>query len=1251
MRRFYSTCSEINAFVSFHASLLSVCTTVSLDTELTCQLKCSSSLSVQANTCMPLPTSASHVSSDDFIHIQNIKASLDERKKKGTFFLVLKVDDGRTFKSSKYREGEEIEWAIEDVCLVQRRFFLPNKKTDFLDFDVKKLRVNTFLDVPPVGSSRARVTVESKGSGPFVDIIRRLLVESQQRLSTMKVFLENLGKACEVLNRITRYVEPMADIHPAVSAAVSAVTLLYEVCKKQHEAHAAATSLISDISSFLPFADLPESRLQSTIVERTASDILIHFEKVTRSIIKYSSEKTVGDLLGDRMGEMNSYREEFGKLKETFQWCIRVETWKTALKIDSRTEHLILSQLHPAINAFYDAEKSCLENTRKDVLLRIKEWSSRGPGLFWLYGVEGTGKTTISHTVAHSLDEEDRLAACFFWDKNDRDRRQAERLLPTLSYQLAKWHVDYRAAVLEVLESHDERAIHTGLGSQFELLFRNPFSKLAQGKFPESQPPRERHLVIVLDGLDESCDSIPARRALAGFVRDLSTLVSWLKVFVSSRRPPELEDCFAVDGSSHLGLDYPPYDLRGEIEELVAQSSIEQQADGNSFACDILYRRFIDNVIDSQRHDVGMMPLVRNVLSVASCTALNRPLTENTLIHFLEPFHPELTASAFHDSIISLKPILFVNSEGTLRLIFPLKSFLAFMSNRYRSGWISVDIGSVNVTIARRCLDTMRTGLKFNICDLESSYLENKAISDLACRVKENIPESLQYSCSYWMEHTAQGGDGHLLQGFVVDLLTSSRILYWIEVLSLLSALELGKDMLLKRRETFQVRSDNTEIITAAIEYSAFLDDFHHAVKTSTPHVYVSALSWRIENPFIRKHLGSDFRCHFPLLSEDSASSSELRDTFWVVRDTKRNWNAVRFANAVTHSPNKMRIASGREDGTIRIWDAETGTPIGSPKKGHESFVRAIAYSPDSTKLISGSDDGVLRIWDVDSLDLLGEPLKPNAGYISALQFSPDGMRVASAGAVLRIWDAQSGETVGEPWSVTAGNKRYIINCLRYSADGSKIVVGCHDRTVRICDASDCHQIGNPFRGHDGPVTAVSIFSDGNRIVSASDNGDIILWNCSTGDRICGTLKGHPTSVTSVEFSSDGQKIISGSTDGTLIIWDAHNGDQKELVRCGEEFWDPEMHCYMAIPTWWPALIAPTSKSLLPSFRPELGPLVMEDDGWIRTADGSLILWVPLEYRPFLQHLSRSLTDKGSEQGRRLDWRYIYRGQSWVSIH
>ena len=432
-----------------------------------------------------------------------------------------------------------------------------------------------------------------------------------------------------------------------------------------------------------------------------------------------------------------------------------------------------------------------------------------------MHGEGGVGKTAIAHTLARFLDEEDRLAACFFWDKNDRDRRQAEKLLPTLAYQLAKRHADYRSAVLEILESHDERAIHTGLESQLELLFRAPFSKLSQGKLSESRPPRERHLVIVLDGLDESCDSIPSRRTLAGIIGDIAILVPWLKVFLSSRRPPELEDCFGPNLSSHLGLEYPPYDLKREIEDFVTQSTFVQEAavgaptsdeTSKPIACDTLYHQFIGNVVDHQSHDADVMPLVRNVLAVASCIALNSPLGEDALFHFLETFHPRLTGNALRESIVSLKPILFASAERKLLLMFPAESFLGFLAARSRSGWISVDINSVNMTIASRCLETMQTRLKFNVCGLESSYFENKDVPGLEHTVEANIPEPLQYSCLHWLDHVPREGNPLVLQDRTMDLLCPPKALYWIEILTLLTALEVGKNILLRCREHFQVR-------------------------------------------------------------------------------------------------------------------------------------------------------------------------------------------------------------------------------------------------------------------------------------------------------------------------------------------------------------------------------------------------------------------------------------------------------------
>ncbi|KAI0037289.1 WD40 repeat-like protein, partial [Auriscalpium vulgare] len=58
-------------------------------------------------------------------------------------------------------------------------------------------------------------------------------------------------------------------------------------------------------------------------------------------------------------------------------------------------------------------------------------------------------------------------------------------------------------------------------------------------------------------------------------------------------------------------------------------------------------------------------------------------------------------------------------------------------------------------------------------------------------------------------------------------------------------------------------------------------------------------------------------------------------------------------------------IASGSGDRTIRIWDAQTGQPVGTPLEGHASWVYSVAYSPDGTHIASGSHDQNMRIWEV----------------------------------------------------------------------------------------------------------------------------------------------------------------------------------------------------------------------------------------------------------------------------------------------
>jgi hypothetical protein len=66
----------------------------------------------------------------------------------------------------------------------------------------------------------------------------------------------------------------------------------------------------------------------------------------------------------------------------------------------------------------------------------------------------------------------------------------------------------------------------------------------------------------------------------------------------------------------------------------------------------------------------------------------------------------------------------------------------------------------------------------------------------------------------------------------------------------------------------------------------------------------------------------------------------------------------------VAYSPDGSTIVSGSDDGTLRLWDATDGTPLGEPLTGHDGGVNSVAYSPDGSAIVSGSDDGTLRLWD-----------------------------------------------------------------------------------------------------------------------------------------------------------------------------------------------------------------------------------------------------------------------------------------------
>ncbi|KAB5513501.1 hypothetical protein GE09DRAFT_1067221 [Coniochaeta sp. 2T2.1] len=141
----------------------------------------------------------------------------------------------------------------------------------------------------------------------------------------------------------------------------------------------------------------------------------------------------------------------------------------------------------------------CHHDTRTDLLHRIRTWADDplGECKFWLKGMAGTGKPTVSRTVAEVFEKQGVLGASFF-KRGEDGRGDAALFVTTLTVQLARTIPLMAPNARSAIESDYDIATKA-LKNQFDKLILQPLSRIQ----PTSErPPR---IVEVVDALDE-CD-------------------------------------------------------------------------------------------------------------------------------------------------------------------------------------------------------------------------------------------------------------------------------------------------------------------------------------------------------------------------------------------------------------------------------------------------------------------------------------------------------------------------------------------------------------------------------------------------------------------------------------------------------------------------------------------------------------------------------------------------------------------------
>jgi WD40 repeat protein len=212
----------------------------------------------------------------------------------------------------------------------------------------------------------------------------------------------------------------------------------------------------------------------------------------------------------------------------------------------------------------------------------------------------------------------------------------------------------------------------------------------------------------------------------------------------------------------------------------------------------------------------------------------------------------------------------------------------------------------------------------------------------------------------------------------------------------------------------------------------------------------------------------------------------------------------------LSHDGRKVLTAS--EDGTARLWDADTGRELLVLR--HKDEVWGAFLSRDGRKVLTLSPDRL----DIDQQKITVKR------FLAA-----------------RIWDAETGR---ELWASPSGGA---LRMALLSPDGQKIAVALEDGTARVLDTANGKEL-SVLRGHEGAVSNAKFSSDGQKIVTVSEDQTARLWDAAAGTQLA-ILRVPEGAISGAEFGPDGKILLTTSTDRTARVWDAATGAALAVLR------------------------------------------------------------------------------------------------------
>jgi len=865
-----------------------------------------------------------------------------------------------------------------------------------------------------------------------------------------------------------------------------------------------------------------------------------------------------------------------------------------------------------------------MKQTRVRILSETAAWIKDPSSLriCWITGMAGTGKTSIAKTVCEeaSADAEIMLGGSFFCSRSTglATQRDIRSVIPTLARLLALNCVDFRLALAATI---DDGIQHKEVAAQVNQLLRTPLSSLKDVRAP---------ILFVIDALDECggettdgmLDDTKCHAVVTSMLEALVSLTRTepklpVKFLVTSRPEAQIRDTSISNNKlsqilrlhtvdvTEVNADISRYitetlsnklSARPKLLASITESDVEelvQLCDGlfivaataiahtfavgtaaavskfkkllnssrnglNDKAVAPLDRMYEIILIEASREDgpeATELPAMQRLLASLLSARTTLSVTALADLLDLEPYDVNASLSRLH-AVVHVPEDDDIPGLPTVHASFGDYLFSRAPSN------IRIHQSLGHDALAHGCLDVISKNLRFNISQSRSSYEPNPP------ERLDLITRSLEYACMQWVYHVAALVDRGNLDT-LIGVIFRPRLLSWLEVMSLLHQVWRAAKMLFVAAGTVatHVDSDLTRFFRDA---NLFVASSYEVIERSAPHIYLSALPFADRNSLVYQ----DFAPH--------CTGLITVDTFGI---KQHGGNAVMTlmghngaVTSVSYSSDGRLLASGSDDGSVRIWDARTGEETRSPLLSDMGSVLTVDFAQNSEWVASGAKSGVVCVWNVMPGQAGHQMLKGHSGPVNCVKFSPDGFRLASAldDKTLRLWNPKTGEQL----AILSGHTE-AVKGVAISSDEEIIASVYSDGDIRLWHGTTGQDAREPLtRAGYGSVD----FSPDGEIIAGTFGDCVALWQRTTGQKIASLyqvnqrycvrfspdgqslvaarghavrlwtlqpdsqhaswvdLRGHAGVVNWATFSPDGLYIASASGDGTIRIWSAGSG-------------------------------------------------------------------------------------------------------------